>query len=202
VPVSYAVNVVITHVAMSASGRADGFLRDAGQIDRHTKKRGCVQLLSPTTTMIIDAPGPQLPHPLLATTFEGVEHPLSTLDTRIHQFRGIKYASVPARFRQSKPFTSYGPVTDASRHGSVSSGAYQHELTDARRPICPQQNYKSLEEDMFELSPDASPTQSFKQSEFECLNLNITCPAGLNHDSRVPVMIWIHGQVSTLQRVN
>jgi len=46
---------------------------------------------------------------------------------------------------------------------------------------------------MFGLSPDESPTQTFKQNEFECLNLTITCPAGLNSQSRLPVMLWIHG---------
>ena len=30
---------------------------------------------------------------------------------------------------------------------------------------------------MFGLSPDESPTQTFKQNEFECLNLTVTVPA-------------------------
>jgi carboxylesterase type B len=33
----------------------------------------------------------------------------------------------------------------------------------------------------------------FKQDEFECLNLNITCPADHHSESRLPVMVWIHG---------
>jgi carboxylesterase type B len=28
------------------------------------------------------------------------------------------------------------------------------------------------------------------------LNLNIICPAGLTPDSKVPVMLWVHGYVS------
>jgi hypothetical protein len=58
-------------------------------------------------------------HPALCTTFVGVEHPLSTDDLPVVQFRGIKYASVPARFRQSKLFASYPALTDASRYGYV-----------------------------------------------------------------------------------
>lgn len=42
------------------------------------------------------------------------------------------------------------------------------------------------------------PVQAFKQDEFECLNLNIVCPAGLTSQSKVPVMLWIHGFVLLL----
>lgn len=62
-------------------------------------------------------PSAELHHAALKTTFVGVEHPVSTTETRVLQFRGIKYASIPARFRQSKLITSYHPVTDASKYG-------------------------------------------------------------------------------------
>lgn len=62
---------------------------------------------------------PVVLHETLKTTFTGIVHPLSTLDALVHQYRGIKYASVPARFRQSKLCTSYPPQTDATRHGYV-----------------------------------------------------------------------------------
>jgi len=58
-----------------------------------------------------------LAHKALSTTFEGVNHPLSTSKLPIQQFRGIKYASIPARFRQSKLFTSYSAHTKATNHG-------------------------------------------------------------------------------------
>ncbi len=35
--------------------------------------------------------------------------------------------------------------------------------------------------------------QNLKQIESECLNLNVTCPGGLTRESRLPVMVWIHG---------
>jgi hypothetical protein len=69
--------------------------------------------------MILPGPLPELYHELLGTRFIGVEHPISTLEATIHQFRGIKYASVPARFRQSRLFNSYPQITDATRLGSV-----------------------------------------------------------------------------------
>ncbi|KAF9559455.1 alpha/beta-hydrolase [Agrocybe pediades] len=122
-------------------------------------------------------PFPKLHHLGLETTFCGIEHPLSTSETSIHQYRGIKYASIPVRFRQSKLCTSYPPIYDASRHG----------------PICPQLHTKPTEEILFGVPHDEVPTQHLEQNEFECLNLNITLPAGLTPRSKVPVMLWIHG---------
>ncbi|KAJ7731122.1 Alpha/Beta hydrolase protein [Mycena maculata] len=120
---------------------------------------------------------PVLHHPRLATTFCGVQHAASTPEAPIHEYRGIKYASVPARFRRSHLVTTLPPKTDASRYG----------------PICPQLQKKCFEEELFGLGQADVPQQVLEQDEFECLNLNITCPAGLTSQSRVPVMLWVHG---------
>ncbi|KAG6901344.1 hypothetical protein C0995_013307 [Termitomyces sp. Mi166 len=121
---------------------------------------------------------PHVYHPLLKTTFCGVDHPLSSPDVPIHQYLGIKYASVSARFRQSKLWKTYPPIVDASHHG----------------PICPQPRSRlSYEETLVGITDDLSPQQVLKSDEFDCLNLNITCPAGLTPQSRVPVMLWVHG---------
>ncbi|KAH9849061.1 carboxylesterase [Lenzites betulinus] len=120
---------------------------------------------------------PVVLHEALKTTFTGIVHPISTPDAPVHQYRGIKYASIPARFRQSKLCTHYPPLTDCSRFG----------------PICPQPMFKSVEEELFNLTEDCIPDQALILSEFECLNLNITCPADSTPDSHYPVMIWIHG---------
>ncbi|KAI0263014.1 alpha/beta-hydrolase [Gloeopeniophorella convolvens] len=120
---------------------------------------------------------PLVRHSTLKTTFTGLQHALSTADTPIHQYRGIKYASVPARFRQSLLVTSYRSSTDATRYG----------------PICPQPKGKTIEEELFGFSEAEYPAQNLKQIESECLNLNITCPGGLTRDSRLPVMLWLHG---------
>ncbi|KAJ7698649.1 carboxylesterase [Mycena rosella] len=120
---------------------------------------------------------PALLHRGLGTTFYGIQHAASTPETPIHQYRGIKYASIPARFRQSHLLTTLPPKTEASHYG----------------PICPQPQKKSFEEELFALGRDDVPHQVPEQNEFECLNLNITCPAGLTSQSRVPVMLWVHG---------
>jgi carboxylesterase type B len=65
----------------------------------------------------------------------------------------------------------------------------------ASRPICPQLQKKCFEEELFGSGREDVPQQILEQSEFECLNLNITCPAGLTSQCRVPVMLWVHGCV-------
>lgn len=60
---------------------------------------------------------PEVHHLALHTTFRGIEHPLSTSDMPMHQYLGIKYASVPARFRSSKTFVSYPALTDCTKYG-------------------------------------------------------------------------------------
>ncbi|OCH87128.1 carboxylesterase [Obba rivulosa] len=124
-----------------------------------------------------DADEPVVPHSDLRTTFSGIVHPVSTPEAPVHQYRGIKYATIPARFRQSRLNTTYLPQTDASRYGA----------------ICPQADFKSVEADLYGISDDGIPKQIFKQNEFECLNLNITCPGNAPPDAGLPVMLWIHG---------
>lgn len=68
------------------------------------------------------------------------------------------------------------------------------------RPICPQPKGKTNEEELFALTNDEISAQNLKQIESECLNLNITCPGGLTRESRLPVMVWIHGFVHHLLR--
>ncbi|KIM69395.1 hypothetical protein SCLCIDRAFT_700007 [Scleroderma citrinum Foug A] len=127
--------------------------------------------------MIFELPRTFLHHTGLQTTFKGVEHPISTSEHPIHQFRGIEYASIPARFRQSTMRTSYPPAVDATKYG----------------PICPQSSQKNFEDELIGLRDRDLPGQCLPQDEFKCLNLNITCPANQNTESRLPVMVWIHG---------
>lgn len=139
-------------------------------------------------------PMPKISHAALETTFVGLEHPLSSPETRIHQYRGIKYASVPARFRHSRLWTKYPMITDASKYGFVLSHFRSHPAHTTCSPICPQvRSSRSVEEAMLGLPADSFPRENLPQHELECLNLSITCPAGLTPQSRLPVMLWIHG---------
>jgi carboxylesterase type B len=58
-----------------------------------------------------------LEHTTLHTTFTGLVHPLSVPDAPVAQFRGVRYASIPARFRQSVLVSSYPEKVDATAHG-------------------------------------------------------------------------------------
>ncbi|KAK9476102.1 Alpha/Beta hydrolase protein [Lipomyces japonicus] len=113
------------------------------------------------------------------------EHPvLGALDGvvvgngTVVQFRAIKFASVPARYRQavllrkvesSRDFTSYGPV-------------------------CPQL-YDAPFKDGKGFGGSLPPLVN-EFDEFECLNLTITIPKFVldQPDSKkLPIMTWIHG---------
>jgi carboxylesterase type B len=62
----------------------------------------------------------QVHHHILNAVFKGVERKIG--ETAIHQFRGIKYANVPARFDRSEPVDDLnGAVVDATQYGSVSA---------------------------------------------------------------------------------
>ncbi|KZS97202.1 alpha/beta-hydrolase [Sistotremastrum niveocremeum HHB9708] len=120
---------------------------------------------------------PYVRHRVLGTTFIGIRHPASTSSCKIDSFRGIKYASIPARFTKSVLQTEYPSRVDATHHG----------------PIAPQVKYRGVEKRLFGLEEHQFPPQHFHQDEFECLSLNITAPANIQPQVRLPVMVWIHG---------
>jgi hypothetical protein len=60
---------------------------------------------------------PEIYHPRLKTTFRGIQHPLSSVECLVAQFRGIKYGIIPARFKQSVLNDDYPDIYDASEHG-------------------------------------------------------------------------------------
>ncbi|KAJ5127999.1 Carboxylesterase type B [Penicillium atrosanguineum] len=115
---------------------------------------------------------PEVHHATLNATFKGIQR---DGQVPVHQFLGIKYASVPARFEKSEPVNDFaGAVVDATKYG----------------PRCPQ-----MEVDVrhllripadFEIAPEP-------EDEFECLNLEITCPPLSSIKEPLPVLVWIHG---------
>ncbi|KAF4437806.1 hypothetical protein F53441_12947 [Fusarium austroafricanum] len=101
-------------------------------------------------------------------------------DDDVVQFRGIPFASVPGRFRQS-----------ILRTGQLPSQPF-----DARQPgpECPQ---LVLPFPTFWTAPPPSGYPTLErptQDEFNCLNLSITAPRkALESDQNVPVLVFIHG---------
>ncbi|PMD62990.1 alpha/beta-hydrolase [Hyaloscypha bicolor E] len=46
----------------------------------------------------------------------------------------------------------------------------------------------------FAITQKKLPAQhGYEFDEFQCLNLNITCPKGSKPEDRLPVMVWMHG---------
>ncbi|KAF7122327.1 hypothetical protein CNMCM5793_000284 [Aspergillus hiratsukae] len=116
---------------------------------------------------------PQVQHQGLQALFTGVRRDFNGVV--VEQFRGIKYAKIPARFERAQPVESFdGGVVDATKYG----------------PKCPQvhvdvRHLLRIPED-FEIEPEA-------EDEFECLNLDITRPPLSSTNAALPVLVWIYG---------
>ncbi|KAH8811115.1 Alpha/Beta hydrolase protein [Xylogone sp. PMI_703] len=124
-----------------------------------------------------------LQHTKLNIVFEGIQHPHSKPGATVSQFRGIKYATIPARWRQSKLFEDYPERHDVTKYG----------------PACPQFQLPVAVEDILNgIDPrnmDAIKTdEPCQYDELECLNLNISIPSRRSSSAGpLPVMICIHG---------
>ncbi|RHZ55824.1 putative carboxylesterase [Aspergillus thermomutatus] len=101
---------------------------------------------------------------------------VSTL--RVAHFLGVQFARIPARFRQAEL------VHPAGHDGSVDTTKYG--------PISPQppDNSREFRQHLFA----GAPAANLKQSEFDCLRLNIYTPqVVISSGEKVPVLVWIHG---------
>ncbi|KAJ5243805.1 hypothetical protein N7489_003901 [Penicillium chrysogenum] len=127
-------------------------------------------------------------HPGLGAVFKGVKTAefLDQKTSSVAQFRGIKFARIPTRFRRAILHENFPRIVDATNHG----------------PICPQRIGERKFEDLLNgASPEsfAVPGQleSPVMDEFDCLNLVITAPVLKSTESVAeqlfPVMIYIHG---------
>ena len=99
--------------------------------------------------------------------------------TDIVQFRGLPYASIPARFRQSILNTS------------LPSQPYDATQPGPTCPHPPQEYWK-----YWEAQPltDLPVLDAVRIDELQCLNLSITAPAdALNANLKLPVFVFIHG---------
>ncbi|KAB8276025.1 Alpha/Beta hydrolase protein [Aspergillus minisclerotigenes] len=116
---------------------------------------------------------PQVSHQTLNAEFKGTARKIG--ETDIHQFRGIKYANIPARFERAEPVDNFnGASVDATQYGPRCPQA----AVDVRHLLRIPEDFEILDE---------------PEDEFECLNLDITCPPLSAHSGPLPVLIWIHG---------
>ncbi|KIV78793.1 hypothetical protein PV11_06403 [Exophiala sideris] len=95
--------------------------------------------------------------------------------TKVSNYLGIQYATIPARFRQAQPIdhSSLTGVVDATKYG----------------PMCPQ----AVRPGRGELPLFQGLTQAEdSMDEFACLRLNVYTPTA-QHSSPLPVLAWIHG---------
>jgi carboxylesterase type B len=68
------------------------------------------------------------------------------------------------------------------------------DLSNFNRPKCPQPQFPlRVEDGLIALPPGLATHSEDIFDEFNCLNLNITSPAGANERSELPVLIYIHG---------
>ncbi|KJX96662.1 hypothetical protein TI39_contig607g00018 [Zymoseptoria brevis] len=175
----------ISHVLPSARlgshtfpliGRADTYIKD-------TVEAPCLVVHTPRlfastySTSIMAVPPIQLythQHPRLGQ-IEGIVR-----GSDVVQFRGIPFADIPARFRQSVLRTELPKQPlDATQPG----------------PFCPQPT--SLPFPPFWTGPipaDHPTLPSTTYDEWKCLNLNVSAPASILASTKpVPVLVYIHG---------
>lgn len=105
-------------------------------------------------------------------------HGFKSQQAQVSNFRNIQYARIPSRWQQA---VLVDPTKEAGRIDATQWG-----------PRCPQP---------LDILHDAtrhlySRMSTFdRQSEFECLNLNVYTPTAAlcSKDRGLPVLVWIHG---------
>lgn len=104
------------------------------------------------------------------------------------QYRNLKYATIPARFKDSL-------LSDVLQVG-------EDGIFDATRfgPSCPQKrggqklDLALLGSTRIALPYEDGQGKAETMDEFECLNLSVTVPdSGLKNTEPLPVFVWVHG---------
>ncbi|KAH6879154.1 Alpha/Beta hydrolase protein [Alternaria rosae] len=125
-----------------------------------------------------------LQHPTLQRTLRGISSTSTT------QFRNLKYASIPARYKDSIPDdrleVGEDGVFDATQFGPSCPqlrGAQAWDLTLVGDAVLP-------------CSHGQGETE--KMNEFDCLNVIVTVPKNISSDAKsggrgLPVFVWVHG---------
>lgn len=158
-------------------------------------------------------------HPGLGAVFKGVKTAESSdqESSSVAQFRGIKFARIPARLRNKVSWRIPAPFSTKISHRlltqpvmGTSKSHRPDDLCDWYANKCMKSRYavkasNHWPEEIEDLLNGASPEslavsgrpESVVMDEFECLNLVITAPVLKSTESVAeqlfPVMIYIHG---------
>ncbi|KAF2830959.1 alpha/beta-hydrolase [Ophiobolus disseminans] len=123
-------------------------------------------------------------HPTLGCSLRGKASPISV------QFRNLKYASVPARYKESIP------------HDTLDAGADGGVYATKFGPSCPQkrgaQAWDLTLAGNVTLPCEPGQGDTERMDEFDCLHVNVTVPKSALHTRRggakdLPVFVWVHG---------
>lgn len=122
---------------------------------------------------------PTLYHPTLNCSLHG------KLSGSTIQYRNVKYASIPERWKDSIPVNTL--PTD--RNGTFDATHFG--------PSCPQKRGSqawdlTLVGDV-SLPLEQGQGETEQMDEFECLHVNITVPRTTKQDGKLPVFVWVHG---------
>ena len=104
----------------------------------------------------------------------------------VAEFRGIPFATVPARFRRAERITTVpGGTFDATKYGPYPAQPPEDEF-----------------DDVFLFGPYAQtffPEERKRKMSEDCLNLNIVTPKDAMGTKKLPVIVWIYGISSQIR---
>ncbi|KAH7123694.1 Alpha/Beta hydrolase protein [Dendryphion nanum] len=121
-------------------------------------------------------------HPTLGVKLAGAHNPA----TNTTEYRNLKYASIPGRWRDSTPLSTLTHLAD--KNGIYDASNFG--------PSCPHKrgaqawDLSLVGNISLPLHPGQGPTESM--SELDCLHITVTVP-NQRSSTPLPVFLWIHG---------
>jgi carboxylesterase type B len=104
------------------------------------------------------------------------------------EFRGVPYATIPARWRRSIKLDKLPSSTefDATQYGPMHT---QRRIGETSEFNVFGPHYTAIQEE----------DKKRVMSELDCLNLNIVAPKdAIGSNKKLPVLLWIHGIISVI----
>ena len=100
----------------------------------------------------------------------------------VAEFRGVPFATIPARFRRADRVTSVpGGTFDATKYGPYPAQPPEDRAVELSL-------FGEYIKTFFEEDNDRT------MSEDKCLNLNIVTPTNAIGSNKLPVLVWIYGK--------